>query len=432
MKKLFFLLLVVNLVIWLWGQRDRLARVTETAPPGLGEIRLLDDAEVAARRQQALTQAAVPEPSATDVPADAGGEPRLPVAARIAAVEPELAAADTGAPPITDDTPPASVAAHRAAAAAPEVPAEAAEATGGDVAARVADAAVAAPGEAPSSAVLVAAPGAVGPAADAVAASAAVPAVADSSPQTERPALPVGEAAPPAPEPMATTAPAVELEQIPGPVAAAAGDAGREAVGVDTSATTAAEPPSAGPPAAEASAAAGTAAAEPAAPVAAARDVQYLCESIGPFADRAAAVRFRDGIAGPLRAATLREERAYRAVRHWVLAPVQPSKEALTAYLASLEQAGVGDTWRIPSGPLAGRLSLGVFRSAENARKHADMLAAKGVATEIHSPTDTERDRVYWVDYERPADAAPPDPGAVRTEPARQVVPRSCGRVAGP
>ena len=38
---------------------------------------------------------------------------------------------------------------------------------------------------------------------------------------------------------------------------------------------------------------------------------------------------------------------------------------------------------------MAGRLAVGVFQSAENARKHADMLAAKGVASKPVSSSNT-------------------------------------------
>jgi hypothetical protein len=177
-------------------------------------------------------------------------------------------------------------------------------------------------------------------------------------------------------------------------------------------------------PVVEAQTAPATAPAAPAAP----REVEYLCESIGPFAERPAAARLQAGIQAPLRGATIREERSPRAVRHWVLAPAQPSKEATSEYLTNLGQAGVRDAWRIPNGPLAGRLAVGVFQSAENARKHADMLASKGVAAEVVAPKDLEPIRVYWVDYERPADVASPSAGPA----PRKVVPRACGRVAGP
>ena len=72
MKKLFFLLVVVNLVIWLWGEREQLGRVTQTPPPDVGVIRLLDQAEVDARREQAKREAEAPPVAATERPGDAG------------------------------------------------------------------------------------------------------------------------------------------------------------------------------------------------------------------------------------------------------------------------------------------------------------------------------------------------------------------------
>jgi hypothetical protein len=165
-------------------------------------------------------------------------------------------------------------------------------------------------------------------------------------------------------------------------------------------------------------------------PVSESREVLYLCESLGPFRERAAAARILESLQAPLRDVALREERVARTTRYWVLAPVQPDRQALADYVGRLEQAGVRDAWRIPSGPFAGRLAVGVFQSAGNARKHADMLEAQGVAAEVHAPKDEERR--YWIDYERPADADAPEPAAARSLPSPQIVPRDCGRVAGP
>ena len=406
MKKLFFLLLVVNLVIWLWGQRDELARVTDTAQTGLGEIRLLDDAEVAAWREHARQEAEVSQPAVIAGAGDAGVPPQASVAAvttadadlkRAAADGAAAPAADVGRhaepmpqPPVRSAAEPA-VAAQDASAPPPE------------------QSPVAAPGE--QEQVSGAAPAAVAeiPATRGDAQPEA-PAVSDAT----APAQPVDDGSPPAPVPPAVAAPHLVLEDASVPVEPAAVAAAPEPAAIAPSPGTSAAP------------------AEPVAPPVEARGVLYLCESIGPFAERSAAVRFQAGVAAPLRGATVREERSSRPVRQWVLAPVQPSKEATAEYLTSLSQAGVKDAWRIPNGPLAGRLAVGVFQSAENARKHADMLAAKGVASEIQAPKDLEPIRVYWVDYERPADAPPPDVGVGRPQPPRQVVSRSCGRVAGP
>ena len=106
MKKLFFLLLVVNLVIWLWGQRDELARVTDTAQTGVGEIRLLDDAEVAARREHARQEPEVSQPAVIAGASDAGVPPQASVAAVTTAdADLKRVAADGAATPAADVAP---------------------------------------------------------------------------------------------------------------------------------------------------------------------------------------------------------------------------------------------------------------------------------------------------------------------------------------
>jgi hypothetical protein len=519
MKKLFFLLLVVNLVIWLWGQREQLARVAQTAPPDLGVIRLLEPAEVDARREQARREADASPPTTlerageagqpegplvvTGVPAnggsgpgladdrtpaspatDAAGQPsdvpprtpspshpatELPpvpepaLAADSVPPEPIDAAAKAGesleatavvpvvelppgaeAMPITGADAPAT-ASEGPPSAAPEPVSDAippvAEATATAPREVAGDVSAAAPVAAEAVAPLVVAeagaapPAAVEPGADQAAVAAPVvaepePVVAEAvaaPPAAVEPdlaqaavAAPVvaepDVAEPAAPE-RAVTEPIVTTSVVTTPDTAATVDA--------PASPTDSEPADA--PAVEVREAPTESTAPPVAPSA----VPYVCESIGPFADRPAAARTLAGLAAPLRGVAIREERSSRPVRHWVVAPVQPSKEATAEYLTGLAQAGVKDAWRIPSGPLAGRLAVGVFQSAVNARKHADMLAAKGVSSEVHAPTNLEPVRAYWIDYERPSDVPPPEAGAGRGKPPRQIVPRSCGRVAG-
>jgi hypothetical protein len=409
MKKLFFLLLVVNLVIWLWGQRDELARVTDTAPAGVGAIRLLDDAEVAARREHAKQEAEVSQPAVIAGASDADVPPQASVAAATTAdADLKRAAADGAAAPAAD------VARHAGTAEPmPQPPvlsaAEPAVAAQDESAPPPEQSPVTAPGE--QEQVSAAAPDAV---ADIPATRSDAQQEAPAVSEATAPVEPVDDGSPPTPVPPAVAVPRLVLEDASVPVEPAAVAAAPEPAAIAPSPGASAAP------------------AEPVAPPVEAREVLYLCESIGPFAERSAAVRFQAGVAAPLRGAAVREERSSRPVRQWVLAPVQPSKEATAEYLTSLSQAGVKDAWRIPSGPLAGRLAVGVFQSAENARKHADMLAAKGVASEIQAPKELEPIRVYWVDYERPAEAPPPDVGVGRPQPPRQVVSRSCGRVAGP
>jgi hypothetical protein len=444
MKKLFFLLVVVNLVIWLWGQREQLGRVVDRSPPVLGTLRLLDEAEVAARREAAappiaespsvdaptspVSQAA-PAAASSEVPA---AEPP-PVAVAMPETPPTVAAAP--APPVASPIEEPAVervaplADAQPATAPPEnvVPTEIEPAGALDAAIAKAPPAPAeaiepAPLTTEAQPVAVAAPVDAAPPSETP--SVPEPAIAQPSVQAsflaEEPVVREPVVPAPAPEP-----PPVAEPSVPEPLKPAELPPAAVAAAEPTASTDEPEPlPPPVAPAVEAQTAPATAPAAPAAP----REVEYLCESIGPFAERPAAVRFQAGIQAPLRGATIREERSPRAVRHWVLAPVQPSKEATSEYLTNLGQAGVKDGWRIPNGPLAGRLAVGVFQSAENARKHADMLASKGVVAEVVAPKDLEPIRVYWIDYERPADVASPSTGPA----PRKVVSRACGRVAGP
>jgi hypothetical protein len=468
MKKLFFLLLVVNLVVWLWGQREQLARLTEATPPAPGTIRLLDDAQVAARREEALARAAAPLPRAGPSAAgDAVGgsapavaiasepHPSIPLETRPST--PAEQAASPSAPLVVPE-PVAAVPAVEPPLVAPAEPqATVRDASMGaeQLAAEERDdhagASIAASGAEVVAGAVEAAPPALHAPTPVAEPTASVSAQASTEEVAAMPEL-VREEAPapveaivavPTLEP--TTAqmgagaavevvqPAIEKAPPGEPLAPAAASPAEPPAAI-TDSVALAEPtaPAIPGPSGITAPGAASAAAEPPSPPVAAREVLYLCESIGPFAERPAAVRFQSGLAAPVRGAAVREERSSRPIRHWVLAPVQPSKEATAEYLAKLSQAGVKDAWRIPNGPIAGRLAVGVFQSAENARKHADMLAAKGVAAEVLAPKDLEPIRVYWVDYERPADAAPPDPGNGKGQPARQVVTRSCGRVAGP
>jgi len=476
MKKLFFLLLVVNLVIWLWGQREELRRATGTAPPDFGAIRVVDEAELAARREQGATQPQVASSVAAgpaDIEARVETEPAAPV--RTAAAEQPLVEGQAAAPPAAEATLPLSDQPTATAAATastdfvaeptpPAVPPtpssptpvdDEAGATAFDAGPRSAEPGEAVSSEVPAATTIEAEPA---HATEPTIASTGVPdqptsaevgaAVAEpSAPGPEPAAVPVESVTAKTPEPPVDSTPSVPAAEVAAStpeVATMAQDlAAKESAvpekpvaveGAPIELAPSEEAPAAPPAQAEAIAPAEAAA--PGAPAVATesvsepREVLYLCESLGPFRDRAAAERIGESLQAPLRAVELREERIARTSRYWVLAPAQPDRQALADYIGRLEQAGVRDAWRIPSGPFAGRLAVGVFQAAANARKHADMLEARGVAAEIHAPKDEERR--YWIDYERPADADAPERAGERSRPAPQIVPRDCGRVAGP
>ena len=105
-----------------------------------------------------------------------------------------------------------------------------------------------------------------------------------------------------------------------------------------------------------------------------------------------------------------------------VVAQVEPDKSGVGRAEFRLDALTIDNQYRLP-------VEL-PDQAAANARKHADMLEAQGVAAEIHAPKDEELR--YWIDYERPADADAPERAGERSRPAPQIVPRDCGRVAGP
>lgn len=351
MKKLFFVLLVLNLVLWLWGKRQELAPVAVPAEPGIGVIRLLEGEEIEVRRREAVSAAA---PEAAASPPDA-------VALSSTAVVPPAREADIA------KTRPADEGADGPAVGPPE--------------------------PAPDGAA-----GAEKPTA----------AVAPALPPVEAQAPTETEAAGDASIAGADTSPAGPATEIDG---AAESMADRQPL---VSAVTAEGPPEPGP-----KSGAAPRGPEPAPPV---------CESTGPFRDRATAERYAATLEAPISGASPREEVITKAGRYWVLAPA--ARDADPAYRQALGEAGIHDAWRVRSGPLAGRLSLGAFQVEDNARKQVATLAAKGIATELQALR--EQDRRWWVDYERPFGTPAPAVAALRGEAPRQVVERRCGLVAAP
>ncbi len=348
MKKLFFVLLVLNLVLWLWGKRQELAPGLVPVDPGGGVIRLLDESEIAARREQAVAaaveQTAVAAPLAVTEPVSPPKEP---------AGDAEFRQVVAGATPVETT----SEAALAVADGAPRVEAQANAST------RPLDAQP--PAESNESA------------------SAPYP---DAEPPT---ASDVPEAS------VAAEAPATPTPTEPAVAASARAEAVKSAE-IPALATVAVSP----------------------------MPATMICESVGPFRDRAAAERHASSLRAPVEGGVVREEVTIKPARYWVLAPSVQGGDA--GYRQALAAAGIQDAWRVNSGPFAGRLSLGAFQVEDNARKQVAMLAAQGIASELQ--TVKEQERRWWIDYERPAGV----PASARTLGTARVVERRCARVAAP
>jgi hypothetical protein len=397
-KKLFFVLLVLNLVLWLWGKRQELAPGLVPVDPGGGVIRLLDESEIAARREQAVAAAveraaSVVTPSAVTEPVSPPTEPSGDADMRQVVADATQVATAGDALPVPDasDIGRAQAAAPIAADPLPAVPL-APSADGGAEAA-------AAPVETTSEAALAVADGA--PPIETPANASTRPLDAEPPAESnESASAPYPDAKPPTgsdvPDaPVAAEAPATPAPTEPAVAASARAEAGESA---DTSAPT-------------------TTAVTP-------MPATMICESFGPFRDRAAAERHASSLRSPVEGVVVREEITTKPVRYWVLAPVVQGGDAV--YRQALAAAGIQDAWRVNSGPFAGRLSLGAFLVEDNARKQVAMLAAQGIASELQ--TVKEQERRWWIDYERPEGV----PASARTLGTARVVERRCARVAAP
>jgi hypothetical protein len=375
MKKLFLAALVLNLVVWLWSQRQAPEVIESLLSPDVGVVRLVDEAAVRAFAGGADSASASrvehgavtpPEPalSAGSEPwtappvLTAGGEPPAdatsPMSAALSALQPIATARELPVP----DVPSVTVATPDGLAEAPSAGIEALRETEGRL-----------PSDAASP----------------------IRGVVATDPV---PALIAAES---------LTDPEVPTEP---PDAALVAQPSQPLRGVDADAALRDQP---APPA------------TPAAPRAPA-----VCETVGPFAQRGLADAFVASLPALVAADGIREDRVARPARYWVLGPAQPSKEAAAAYVGTLQAAGIKDAWRAQSGTFVGRLVVGVFSTEENARRHAAMLAGKGVATEIRRQ-QAEESR-WWVDLRRADEAAP----ALDLAEGLQVTRRECARVAAP
>lgn len=120
-----------------------------------------------------------------------------------------------------------------------------------------------------------------------------------------------------------------------------------------------------------------------------------MCKTVGPFSSYLAAEEFLKQIAQYNANAHFRRLPVTVGESHWVLLPQQNSEQVNEASLAVLTEKGI-DTYVIPSGELQTRVSLGVFRRVERAKKLQKELLAKGVTAEIYSVERIEEE--IWLD----------------------------------
>ncbi len=84
-------------------------------------------------------------------------------------------------------------------------------------------------------------------------------------------------------------------------------------------------------------------------------------------------------------------------LRHWVIFPPLPSREAATAKLAGFAAAGIKDAFLVKSGPWDNAISLGLYAKEEAARRRVRELEDKGIpGTRIESQAKQGSD--YYFD----------------------------------
>ena len=183
----------------------------------------------------------------------------------------------------------------------------------------------------------------------------------------------------------------------PAPAAPAAAPAARQAAALQD--VTPAPPT---PPAADAVAA--VKAVEPArqvapaeTPAGAAAVAPAQCLSLGPFADRAAALAAQASAGSSLRSARLREVPDAGATRYRVLLPAAASREDAQATVKRIVAAGLSDYYIIAQGEEANAIALGQYRNREGAERRIAAINAAGFSPKLVA-SGGDGSAQWWLD----------------------------------
>jgi hypothetical protein len=92
-------------------------------------------------------------------------------------------------------------------------------------------------------------------------------------------------------------------------------------------------------------------------------------------------------------------------LRHWVIFPPLPSREAATAKLAGFAAAGIKDAFVVKSGPWDNAISLGLYAKEEAARRRVRELDDKGIPGTRIEPQAKQGSDYYFEIRSEDADA---------------------------
>lgn len=119
------------------------------------------------------------------------------------------------------------------------------------------------------------------------------------------------------------------------------------------------------------------------------------CFEIGPSQTREEAEGFLDLLKSHAPKATVETKLGDVPDRWWVLFPKAVSLEAGRENRRMLAEKGVVDTWLFDKGPLQGAISLGLFKTKEEAEAARKTFMDKNVVAEV--VPRWVRGKVYWV-----------------------------------
>jgi hypothetical protein len=122
------------------------------------------------------------------------------------------------------------------------------------------------------------------------------------------------------------------------------------------------------------------------------------CQTIGPLKDTPQADQVMAAIAGQATRTDLREELLPPIEGYQILSPQQASLEDARSLTEKMTAAGFHDFYILKSGPLWGRVALGVYRDKQRAEETRANLAALGFKTDL-LPRSTQQSR-FWLEVE--------------------------------
>lgn len=127
---------------------------------------------------------------------------------------------------------------------------------------------------------------------------------------------------------------------------------------------------------------------------------ELICQALGPYLDRDAAVRASRDLAAAGLNPEMREVDTSHRLGFWVFIPPAADRAEAGGHIERLREAGVRDYYLVADGDNANAVSLGVFSSRDAAGQHAARLRGLGFEVEIGERRRTIA--AWWLDFIAP------------------------------